>query len=222
MATILRQDSPALSSASEAARPAVYTFSNMATQGDEYVQAVRAEAAKIIQQANAEAAAIRQKAETEGRQAAETAIEQLLAERLGKQMQTLKPALDKAVQGIVDGHGEWLDHWEKTALSLAAAMAQRIVRRELSQDPSIAKEWIRESLELTASSSEVTIRLNPEDHAKLKDEVATLAESIHKAATPHIIADASITPGGCRVETKHGSVDQQIETQLARLSEELF
>ncbi len=193
----------------------------MATQGDEYVQAVRSEAAKIIQQANAEAAAIRTKAEAAGRQAAEAAIDKLLAERLGKQMQTLKPALDKAVQGIVDGRGEWLDHWEQSALGLAAAMAQRIIRRELSQDPNISKKWIRESLELTASSSEVTIRLNPDDYAKLKDEVTTLSESIHKSATPNIVADASITPGGCRVETKHGSVDQQIETQLARLTEEL-
>ena len=31
----------------------------------------------------------------------------------------------------------------------------------------------------------------------------------------------SITPGGCRVETRYGAIDQQFEAQLARIEEEL-
>ena len=29
-------------------------------------------------------------------------------------------------------------------------------------------------------------------------------------------------PGGCRIETLHGSIDQQFEAQLARIEEELI
>jgi len=35
------------------------------------------------------------------------------------------------------------------------------------------------------------------------------------------VADPDITPGGCRVDTQFGSIDQQLETQLARIEEEL-
>jgi flagellar biosynthesis/type III secretory pathway protein FliH len=33
--------------------------------------------------------------------------------------------------------------------------------------------------------------------------------------------DPSITRGGCRLETRHGVIDQQLETQLARIEAEL-
>ena len=35
-----------------------------------------------------------------------------------------------------------------------------------------------------------------------------------------IVADASVSPGGCRVETRFGTVDQTFEAQLARVEEE--
>jgi flagellar assembly protein FliH len=37
-----------------------------------------------------------------------------------------------------------------------------------------------------------------------------------------IVADESITAGGCRVDTEFGSLDQQLEAQLARITEELL
>ena len=36
-----------------------------------------------------------------------------------------------------------------------------------------------------------------------------------------VVADAAITPGGCRVDTEFGSLDQQIEAQLNRITSEL-
>ena len=38
---------------------------------------------------------------------------------------------------------------------------------------------------------------------------------------PQIVADATVSPGGCRVETRFGSIDQTFEAQLARVEEEL-
>ncbi|MFQ5550985.1 MAG: FliH/SctL family protein [Gemmatimonadales bacterium] len=36
-----------------------------------------------------------------------------------------------------------------------------------------------------------------------------------------IVADSAVSPGGCFVETEFGNIDQQFETQLARIEEEL-
>jgi flagellar biosynthesis/type III secretory pathway protein FliH len=36
-----------------------------------------------------------------------------------------------------------------------------------------------------------------------------------------VVADESISPGGCRIETRYGEVDQQIEAQLRRIEEDL-
>ena len=37
-----------------------------------------------------------------------------------------------------------------------------------------------------------------------------------------VIADAAIGQGGCRVETRFGTIDQQFESQLKRIAEELI
>ena len=36
-----------------------------------------------------------------------------------------------------------------------------------------------------------------------------------------VVADATIERGGCRVETRFGTIDQQFESQLKRIEEEL-
>jgi len=36
-----------------------------------------------------------------------------------------------------------------------------------------------------------------------------------------VASDPSLSAGGCRVETRFGTIDQQIESQLQRIEEEL-
>ena len=217
MATILKNDSPDSAAHTGALREATFLFSDMSLQGDEYVRAVQAEAAKEVQRANAEAAQIRSRAEAEGRAAAEAAIDQLIDRRLAEQMTTLVPALRQ----LADSKGEWLAHWQSCSLEVARAMAERIVRKELSNDPQVSLQWIRESLELASGASEVVVRLNPNDHNGLRKEVDSLVQSMAGISSATVVADESVSPGGCLVETKHGAIDMQLESQLSRLVEEL-
>lgn len=220
MATVLRAGAIPTDS-DEATRPATFTFSDMASQGDDYVGRVRREAAKIVEQAKAEAVAIRKKAEADGQAAAEATISRMLDERVGDRLETLRPALDGVVQQLQSAQGDWLAHWRGAALGLSQAMAERIVRRELDRDPTISEAWLTESLRLAAGASDITVRLSPNDLDHLRGHAETLAESLGGIGEARFIADPAITAGGCRVETRHGSIDQQLETQLERLSEEL-
>ena len=65
------------------------------------------------------------------------------------------------------------------------------------------------------------IHLNPSDREALGDQVDLLTKELAPLATAELISNPSITPGGCRVETQFGSIDQQLETQLKRIEEEL-
>jgi flagellar assembly protein FliH len=40
-------------------------------------------------------------------------------------------------------------------------------------------------------------------------------------AGAELSGDPQISPGGCRVETQFGTIDQQFESQLKRIEEEL-
>ncbi|MCG8449916.1 MAG: hypothetical protein MI725_10095 [Pirellulales bacterium] len=215
MATIIKREHPLHSSG------ASYDLSEMAGQADDYLGAVRAEAAKIIQEAKQESIEIRRHAEEAGREAAQAAVESILDAKVAKQLETLTPALATAVQQIEDSRQEWLRHWETSAVQFANAIAARIIRRELCQQPEIALEWIQETLQLAAGAAELTVRLHPTDYRTLGNQVQELAALFGGAAPATIVADDSVSAAGCVVTTKFGAFDMQLETQLARLAQEL-
>jgi len=220
MATIIKHESMQHQSG-DALRGVAYDLSDLAGQADDYLVDVRAEARKIIHEAQQESDRIRSQAEEAGRKAAEAAIEKILDEKVAKQMTTLTPALATAVEQITDSRQQWLGHWETSAIQLACSMATRIIRQELKSQPEIAQQWIEEALRLSAGAAEITVHLHPTDHETLGRQISRLAEVFHPAAPTQVIADETISLGGCRVETQFGTIDQQIETQLARIAQEL-
>jgi flagellar assembly protein FliH len=190
--------------------------------GQSYVDRVRSEAARIIATTQQEAAAIRAKATEQGRQAAIEAAAASLRTRLDQQLTSILAAIRQAVQGIEHSRQTWQQHWEQHAVALAVAIASRLCRRELSREPAITLEWIREALEMAGGNAEVVLRLNPDDHAGLSDQIDAITRELTGLGKVRIVADGSITAGGCRVDTEFGSLDQQLEQQLARIAEELL
>jgi flagellar assembly protein FliH len=221
MATIIRKDSPRETPSGRAVQPVAFSFSDMRGQANDYLGTVRIEVAKIVQQAHQQAEHIRRQAELAGRKAAEAAIERVLDERVGKRMETLLPALETLLAEMNDTKAQLLGHWEQSALKVATAIAERIIRRELAHDPQITLDLIADTLRLAAGMTEISLHISPTDYENLGTQITRLAETIGHLAPSAIVADADVTPGGCRLRTKFGEIDQQIEAQLRRIEEEL-
>ena len=81
---------------------------------------------------------------------------------------------------------------------------------------------VREALELAASSPDVELHLHPEDHAALGAQIEKLAAEIARVGQPRVVADPNIERGGCRIDTRFGTIDQQPAAQLARIEQELL
>jgi len=198
-----------------------FNYEDLTKQAKRSLDALRAEAikeaARIVAKAQQEAEAIRRQAEQQGRQAAIDSARQLMQQEL----QTLLPALRQVISEIQHAKQAWLRHWEAAAVHVAAAIAKRVIRRELSQSPQIALTLIREALELAAGNAQLRVRVNPEDYKLLGNDVDLLVREMSGLAQVEVIADAEISRGGCRVETRFGLIDEQIEEQLRRIEEEL-
>jgi flagellar assembly protein FliH len=190
--------------------------------GQSYIEVVRTEAARIVSAARQEAAAIRAKATEEGRQAALEAAQATLRTKLDQQLVTILAAIRQAVQGIEYSRQKWQQHWEQHVVELGVAIASRLCRRELSREPAITVQWVRESLEMAAGNAEVVLRLNPDDHQGLKGQIEAITRELTGLGNVRMVADGAIAAGGCRVETEFGSLDQQLEQQLDRIAEELL
>lgn len=221
MATIIRKDSPRETPTGRATQPISFSFTDMRGQANDYLGTVRAEAAKIVQEAHQQAEQIRRQAEIAGRKAAEAAVERVMDEKVGKRMQTLLPALEQLMREINDMRGALVAQWERSAVKVSSAIAQRIIRRELVHEPEITLDLITEALRFATGAAEITLHVSPTDYEHLGTQINRLAESLAQLAPSEIVADPSISPGGCRVETQFGEIDQQIESQLKRIEEEL-
>ena len=212
MPTIIRATDQNMATAGVA-----FNFDDMASQAKNYLDQVRADAAKIVAQAQQEAAAVRARAQAQGRQAALAEVDQMIQ----RQLSTVIPALRQAILDIHQAKQAWLAQWETAGIHLAAEIAKRLIRSELTRQPEIPLTLIREALQLAAGSGSVRLLLNPDDHRALQNEVQLLVQEMSGLGETQIVADASVSPGGCRVETRFGSIDQTFEAQLARVEEEL-
>ncbi|MGW8256827.1 MAG: FliH/SctL family protein [Thermoguttaceae bacterium] len=199
------------------AQSVAFNFDDMAAQAKQYLATIRAEAAQLVLKAQQEADAIRKRAENDGRQAAMQAVEEIIR----KQLAGVIPALKQAVQKIQDERLTWINKWEGDAVHLAAAIAKRVIRRELKSEPEITLTLVREALNLAAGNSHLRILLNPQDLEALGDQVRSILEELSPQMKVEITPDPQISSGGCRLESKFGVIDQQFESQLQRIEEEL-
>ena len=212
MATILRASDPQFSP-----QVASFNLDDVAAEAAECLAQARADAAKIVATAEGQAGDIRRQAAEAGCTAAMQEFEKMVAAQVA-------PAIEAIRQAVIELRHEkqaWILHWESGAVHLAAAIAARVIRRELRQQPEITLALVREALDLAAGSPNVRLHLSPEDYKSLGTQVRTLIDAISALGDAEVTPDATIAQGGCRVETRFGTIDQQIETQLRRIEEEL-
>lgn len=221
MATIIRKENAHELQIGRTVRRESFSFADMQGQANEYLETVRQEAGKIVQQAHREAEKIRRQAEIAGKKAAEAAIERILDEKVAKRMETLLPALEQVVIQLNDAKGELLSQWERSATKVITAISERVIRRELVRDPAIALETIAESLRLATGSTDIALHVNPTDYENMGSQIHQLSKTLCGLAPNQIVANPAISPGGCRVETRFGVIDQQIEAQLGRIEQDI-
>lgn len=202
-------------------RGVAFNFEDMTAKAKQYLKEVRAEAAQIVAEAQQEADQIRRQARDEGYEAGREEIDQIVEAQLADQVATLLPALRQAVDDVRHAKQAWLAHWEKSGVHVAAKIAERLIRKELRETPEITLTLLREALELASGSTRLRIHMNPADHETLGPQAESLIAEFSSLGPTKLITDPQVTAGGCRVETRFGMIDQQFETQLARIEEEL-
>lgn len=198
-----------------------FNLEDISANASQYLDTVRRQVAQLVTQAQQQSQQIAAQAAERGREAARQAAQQAAREELASRWQTLAPALQQAIEATDRLRTGWLRNWEQQVVHLAVAIAQRLVRGELGRRPEISQQWIREALELASSSPTLTLRLNPADYETLGTLRETLAAEFRQLSPTSIVADPQIAPGGCRVDTQFGHIDQQLASQLARIEEEL-
>jgi flagellar assembly protein FliH len=105
------------------------------------------------------------------------------------------------------------------ALAVSATnLARQMVRTELQCRPELVAVVANEALEvLLLSAKHITVRVHPSDCAFVTDGAA----EVLAARGGRVVSDASVTPGGCLVESDIGVIDASIEGRWRRAAASL-
>jgi flagellar assembly protein FliH len=106
---------------------------------------------------------------------------------------------------------------EREILDVVLAIAGKVVHHQIIRDESIIRSAVRSALQLTADRSEIAVRLNPEDVGLVEKAKPEFFAEFKDLRGFSVMPDASISRGGCVVESPYGDVDGRIETQMEEI-----
>ncbi len=138
-----------------------------------------------------------------------------------KQLATAAQALAMAAEELSRLRDSQAKNSSNDMLRLVFAVAEQIIGREVSADPAIVATIIEKALQASVRSDQYRIAVNPADLETVNQQKPLFLASVSGLKNLSIETDATITAGGCRVDSELGDVDATIETQLDTIKEAL-
>lgn len=106
---------------------------------------------------------------------------------------------------------------EHQLTELAIMLSEKLLQKESKLDVQHIQNLVHDSLEyLPVKSRDIQVRLNADDIALL-----TQAEIDTDQQSWSCVADNSITPGGCVIESSSSHIDATVETRVQQLVDQL-
>jgi len=149
-----------------------------------------------------------QRAERESEAAAQAAAEE------GRKRQ-----IAGLIRQFAEEGDRFLHTVEQEVVKLALAVAARILRREAQMDPLLLTGAVRVALGQLGASSEVKMRV-PAAEVDLWKETVALVPKL--AIKPVVAAGEGMRTGECVIESKIGTVDLGVRSQLGEIERGFF
>ncbi|MCP4646033.1 MAG: hypothetical protein GY851_36655 [bacterium] len=175
-------------------------------------------AARILSEARAQAEQKIREAYDEGMRRGEEAGRTQFQESVEGAAESLR----ETAAALIQARSEFLEALELDLVLLAQAAAERIVRREIRTDPDLVRTTVRAALDNLLDREHVTVRLNPKDLETLREQEVSLLEGFDGVKRLDVVADESVEPGGCLLDTETVHVDARVDAQLQRIFDSML
>lgn len=164
----------------------------------------------LISRAQEEADSIRETAAKEGYKAG---LEQAESDIV---------ALREKIADFVSAKKEVFEYIAPDILEISVDIAQKIIKREVSQNPQIILDSILDVMKtISKEENRITVKVNPLQADLVKTELPDYISSMGIEAKINVVGDESIAEGGCILNTNNGIVDASLDTQLDIIKEAL-
>ena len=131
-------------------------------------------------------------------------------------------SLKDAMEDFFSAKQNVYDEIAPDVLEISLDIAKKIIKKEMSENPEILLENIKEILKgLSKEESKIVLKVNPSQASMLKQQMPEAISMAGLEAKVIIIPDEDTMEGGCMLTTDNGVIDATIETQLSIISEAL-
>jgi flagellar assembly protein FliH len=154
-----------------------------------------------------------------GRQEGRQTEREAQAAALAAEEERRKRQLAALIESFTAERDRFLHAVEQEVVKLALAVAARILRREAQMDPLLLAGAVRVALGQLAGASEVLLRV-PAAEADLWKETIALVPKL--AMKPAVVAGEEMRLGDCVIESKVGTVDLGVRSQLGEIERGFF
>jgi len=211
-----------------------FSMRDIEAQATALLRGARRAAEQLLAEAQTEAESLKQQAHAEGLaqgQAQGTAKGLEEGRRSGHQaalnetkaqLTQVWSALTSAVTQLDAARRELEAAGIVEVIDLASGIARRVTKRQAAIDPAVLTENLREAMKLAVQAADVRIVINPNQRKTLMAELPKLQLEWPNLKHVELVDDAAIAPGGCRIVTRHGEVDAEIDGQLDRVIGDLM
>lgn len=170
-------------------------------QADEIIAQAQAQAQELLAQATEQATQIKAQAKqvgfAQGQQEGVSKLQEVVA-RSSARMQQIESELVPQLS------------------TLATQIARKILGRELEFHPEAVVQIVKQALlEKARQRREIYLRVHPDDLQAIRDNKPELLEILSRTKEIGIREDAGVERYGVIIETDAGTIDAQLETQLA-------
>jgi len=102
---------------------------------------------------------------------------------------------------------------EEAAVTLALAVARRVLHREIAADPEAILGLVKAASQKCAARETQRLRVSPRDAETIREQQSRL----NLQPGLEIVADANLERGSAIFETSRGDLDASVDTQLAEI-----
>lgn len=211
-----------------------FSMADVESAAKQILVRARTQAEQILVAAQAEADQIKAEARIQGaeegkangmydglKEGTEAGLKQALADHKA-QLQQVLTSLTAAATVLEKQRSELESRGLAEVVKLAIAIARRITKRQGILDPAVLEANLQEAMKLVVQQADLRITVNPAQRAELELALPRLALSFPALKHVELVDDEKIAPGGCRIDTRQGSIDATLDEQLDRLAQELM
>ena len=130
-------------------------------------------------------------------------------------------ALNEATQQIEQSRRQLEEEAMSEVVRLALAIADRVTKRRASIEPRVLTDNVVAAVKMVVHAADLRIAVNPSQRQTMLDILPKLAAQWPSLQHVELIEDAGVAVGGCRLQTRQGIVDADLNEQLNRIAAEL-